>query len=165
MGIPSIHEGDLYIRGNLSSQTVTLPQSVVSDSNVAAGAAISSSKLQHQHRLVFAQPNTTATSETKIVYRCYGATGTILQVAAGSIAACAGAATITVDLKKNGATVLSAVITLDNANTARVAELGTISGSSLVAGDVLEVVTVATAGGGTLGTGLFAVVTLQEDAV
>ena len=31
-----------------------------------------------------------------------------------SIAACSGAATITVDLKKNGTTILTGVITLDN---------------------------------------------------
>jgi hypothetical protein len=68
---------------------------------------------------------------------------------------------VTVDLRKNGTTVLSAVITLNNANTARVAVAGALSVTTLVAGDVLEVVT-ATAGGGTLATGVFAIVTVNE---
>lgn len=142
----------------------TFPDGGVTNAKVSASAAISASKLQHQHRVKFDQPNTSATSETRVIYRCYGATGTIKEFAAGSIAIAAGAATVTLDLKKNGTSVLSGVITLDTGNTARVAELASLSGTSLAAGDVLEVVTVATAGGGTLPTGVFASLTVEEDA-
>jgi hypothetical protein len=129
-----------------------------------AAAGVQQTKLQHQNRGNLDQPNTTATTETKVVATIYGATGTILSFKAGSIAPCSGAATITLDLKKNGTTVLASVITLDNANAARVAEAGTLSVVSLVAGDVLEIVVTATAGGGTIGTGLFAEVRWAEDA-
>lgn len=164
MPTPSRHTGEHYFAENVKLADVTLPASCVGNTNVSASAAIAHTKLQHQHRARYSQPNTTATTETKVIYVCYGATGTILDFRAGSIVACAGAATITLDLKKNGTTVLSGVITLDNANTARVVEAGTLSVTTLVVGDVLEVVATATAGGGTLGTGLFASVTVAEDA-
>lgn len=165
MAQPTRVEGDLYINGNLSSKTATPAAGSIVNASVASNAGISATKVQHQHRHVFTQPNTSATSETKAIYVCYGATGTVIAFSAGSIAAAVGAATVTVDLKKNGSSILTAVITLDNANTARVVEAGTLTGStSLVAGDLLEVVTVATAGGGTLPTGVYAVVTINEDA-
>jgi hypothetical protein len=94
----------------------------------------------------------------------YGVSGTLLSFKAGSIVANIGAATVTLDLKKNGVTALSAVITLNNANTARVAVSGTLSVTTLAAGDVLEVVATATAGGGTLATGVFAELRWKEDA-
>lgn len=158
-------EGDLYVYGNLSSKTVTLPDGGITNAMIAAATGIDATKVDHQHRGIFSQPNTTATSETKIVHVCYGATGTVVAFKAGSIVANIGAATVTLDLKKNGATILSAVITLDSANTTYVVEAGTINSAALVAGDVLTVVTVATAGGGTLATGLFAAVTVNEDAL
>lgn len=158
----SRHEGDLYVAGNLSASSFSAPAGSVTNAMVAASAGIDATKLEHQHRPIYAQ-NGTASSVTVPLHCVRGATGTLLQVQAGTIAACAGAATITVDVKKNGTTVLSSAITLDNGNTARVAEAGTLSVTSLVAGDLLEVVITATAGGGTLGTGLWVQLTLEED--
>ncbi len=159
---PTRVEGDLHVNGGLSAKTMTLAAASVADAQVSAGADIAATKVNHQHRAMFAQPNTTATAETKIIYRCYGTTGTLIEFAAGSIAPCTGNATITVDLHKNGVTVLSAPITLDNANAARVAEVGTISDSALVAANVLEVIVAVAAGTGALGTGLFASATINE---
>ena len=164
LAIPTRIESDVYIAGDLSARSVSLPNATVTNAMVAASAGIAASKLQHQHRVHFSQANVTAAAETRVIYRCYGATGTLLQFAAGSIAACTGNATVTVDLKKNGTTVLSSVITLDNGNSARVAEAGTLNVTALAVGDVLEVVVAVNAGSGSLGTGLFAAVTLQEEA-
>jgi hypothetical protein len=132
---------------------------------IKSAAGVEATKLEHQHRIPYAQPNTTATTETRVLYVCYGLTARVIDFRAGSIVACIGAATITLDVKKNGTTILSSVLTLNNANTARVAVAAALSGSpTLVAGDVLEVVVTATAGGGTIGTGLFANLTVEEDA-
>lgn len=156
-------EGALRVRGSLVADSISLPANTVGDAEVGTASPITADKLIHQYGPVFDQPNTTATSETRVIHVARGP-GTIVAFRAGTIAACSGAATITVDLKKNGTTVLSSVITLDNANTARVVEAGTISGTQTVGdGDVLEVVTVATAGGGTLGTGLFAQAIIREE--
>jgi hypothetical protein len=165
MAQPSRQEGDWTFAGIVRFLTsIVLPSSCVANAQVSASAAIATSKMLHLHRIPFHQPNTTATAETRVVYVCVGATGTILNFKAGSIAIAIGAATVTLDLKKNGTTVLSGVITLDSSNVARVVEAGTLSVTALVAGDVLEIVTTATAGGGTIPTGLFAEVTVEEDA-
>lgn len=157
-------EQDLHVAGALTCRSFTAPAGSIDDSAIKAGAKVQASKLQHQHRLTYAQPNTTAVAETKAVYVCYGATGTIKDVRAGSIVACSGNATITVDVKKNGTSIMQSPIVLDSTNQARVAEAGTVATSTLAAGDLLEVVVTVNAGTGTLGTGLFVSITVEEDA-
>jgi hypothetical protein len=157
-------EGDVFVAGSLGSTSFVPAAGSITNAAVASLAGIDQSKLQHQHRAGYHQPNTTATTETKTVGVIYGVSGTLLSFKAGSIVANIGAATVTLDLKKNGVTALSAVITLNNANTARVAVSGTLSVTTLAAGDVLEVVATATAGGGTLATGVFAELRWKEDA-
>jgi hypothetical protein len=155
----------LYLGGGLvcaSGTSFRPPPGTILDADVSAGAGVQYTKLQQLRPAVYSQ-NGTAASATIPIGVVYGATGTLVSIKAGSIAACAGAATITVDLKKNGSSVLTAVITLDNANTARVMEAGTFSSTSLVTGDFLELVITATAGGGTLGTGLLVQVRWAED--
>src|SRR4051812_24257722 len=83
----------------------------LTDADVAAAAAIAESKQEHQFRPRHCQPNTAATSETRVIHEVFGVTGAIIAFSAGSIGVAVGAATVTVDLKKNGVTVLSAVIT------------------------------------------------------
>ncbi len=163
MSISTI-DGALRVRGQLTCDSFVLPAGTITDASVAAAAGIVSEKLEQQYLPLFTQPNTTAAAETRVIHVVRGTTGTIEAFRAGSIAANSGAAVVTVDLKKNGSSVLSSVITLDNANTARVAEDGTISSANVVAGDVLEVVITATAGGGTLATGVFAQACIQEKA-
>lgn len=154
---------DIYVNGNFQAKVLIPSAGSITNAAIAAAAGIVASKLQHEHRHVYSQPNTTATAETRIVHVCQGATGTIKAFVAGSIVAALLGATVTVDLKKNGTTVLSAVITLDSGNTAYIVEAGTITVPGLVVGDVLTIVTTATAGGGTIPTGLFVALTVTED--
>jgi hypothetical protein len=155
-----LHTGAHTFRG-----PVTVPNNTILKEAIKSAAGVEATKLEHQHRIPYSQPNTTATTETRVLYVCYAATARVIDFRAGSIVACIGAATITLDVKKNGTTILSSVLTLNNANTARVAVAATLSGTpALVTGDVLEVVVTATAGGGTIGTGLFASLTVEEDA-
>ncbi len=84
---------------------------------------------------------------------------------AGSIVVCLTPATVTLDLKKNGVSILTAVITLDAANTPYVVEAAAIATATLVAGDVLTVVIDETAGGGTVATGVFCELEIDEDPV
>jgi hypothetical protein len=157
-------EGNYYIAGNLSAQSMTIPDLVIGNSQIAAGAAIDPLKLRHQHRHTYAQPNTAATSETKVLHVVYGVTGSVVRFEAGSIVKAVGNSTVTVDLKKNGTTVLSAPITLDNTSANRGVQSATISVPALADNDVLEVTTVATIGTGTLPTGVYASLTVHEDA-
>lgn len=153
---------DVLITGSLTVQGgVDFAAGSVGDSQIAATAGIQATKLTHDHIRSHSQPNTTATTETRGIYVARNA-GTVVELSAGSIVANIGAATVTVDLKKNGVTILSGVVTLDNANTARVVEMGTISGASYAAADFFETVITATAGGGTLATGVYVQALFRE---
>ena len=148
----SRHDGDLHVNGALTAKTMTPPDGTITNAMVNASAGIVYTKLEHLMAFVHSQSGTVASATLPIGF-VRGATGTMLTISAGSIVAAIGAATVTIDLKKNGTTMLSGVITLDNANTARVIEDGTLSVTSLAADDFLELVITATAGGGTLPTG------------
>jgi hypothetical protein len=161
-------QGDVFFNGTLSAKAMTLSAGCVDNNAVKGAAAIDATKVQHQHRIPYSQANVTAVTETRVIYRCYGATGTIVEFAAGSIAIAAGAATVTFDLQKSTgggafATVLTAVVTLNASSVARVAQLATILTNTLVAGDVLQLVVTATASGGTIPTGIFSMLTVNEN--
>lgn len=158
------HEGDWHCNGTASFKTLNIPDSTVVNADVSSTADVGQEKLEHQHAKHYSQANSAASDETRMVHVVYGASGTILDFRAGSIAKAVGDSTCTFDLKKNGTTCLSAVITLDNANTNRVAEAGTLSVTTLANGDVLEVVIDATIGTGTLPTGVFCELRLKEKA-
>jgi hypothetical protein len=147
-------QGDLRVIGTITADNNVPSDGSVTDAKIAAAAAISVDKINHQHFKSHSQPNTTATTETRILHVARSA-GTVDEFAAGSIGIAVGAATVTVDLKKNGSSILSAVITLDTGNTTRVVETGTISGGTYAADDWFETIITATAGGGTLQTGVF----------
>jgi len=158
-------QGDLHVTGRISSQFLSAPDQSIDDAAVAADAEILAEKLEHQHRQVYEQESaTTAAAETRVVHVVRGTTGAVERFEAGSVAACTGDATITVDLLKNGVSILDAAIVLDNANTARVTEAATIATPGLVAGDVLEVAVTVNAGTGALGSGVFAALTVHEEA-
>ena len=173
MAEASRHEGDHYFAGSVRMATVYLPLLCVADAQVSATAAIDATKLEHQHNIAYGQANAAAVDETRVIYVCRGATGTVMAVKAGSIAAAVGDANCTVDVKKNGTTILTAPITLDSSNAAYTPEAGTVSVSGLVAGDVLTVVidgtinpdaTTTTSGAEAMPTGVYVEVVVHEDA-
>lgn len=152
---------DLVIAGNLSAGTITLSASSVTDAKVASAADIAATKLRHQHRAMWQQPNTAATAETRVIHHAYG-DGDIIAVKAGSIVAAIGDSTVTIDIKKNGTTILTGTIQLDNANSAYTAEAGTLATMTCSAGDVFTAVITISAGTGTLPTGVYVALTVNE---
>ena len=144
------------------TNTVSLPKDTVGNSQFSSSDPLEEEKQEHRIHSRY-QQNGTATTETVVLHWAYAA-GATLDVAIGSIAACIGDATVTVDVKKNGTTILSSVVTLDNANAAYTAEMGTVSVSAIASGDVLTAVITATAGTGTLATGLYVDLISQEDS-
>lgn len=146
-----------------SGQTCVLPSGVITAANIAAAAGVECSKLDHRSRQVYAQSGTAAAATAAIHY-VIGTTGTINSFQCGVIGACVGDSTITIDLKKEGSSILSAAVVLDSTNAARAPEAGTLSSASVVAGDLLEVVVTVSAGSGTLGTGLFCILDVDEEA-
>lgn len=157
---------DCYINGNLSAKTFTPPSGSVGDAAIAGAAGIDATKLDHQHQdLVTQAHGTAATTERRVIKVVRGATAAVVAFRCGVVVACVGAATISIQLKKNGTNILTAATVLDNTNTAFALEAAAgFTSTSLVANDVLEVDITATAGGGTLGQGLFCELTTREDA-
>ncbi|MEP0848619.1 MAG: hypothetical protein HRF50_17575 [Phycisphaerae bacterium] len=161
----SLIEGDIHFSGNVTfGAGVTLPNGAVTAGKVAAGAAIEATKLQQRNRAPWRQGNSDADAAdgTQVIYTVTGATGTLREFKAGCVTPCTTGASITVDLRKNGASVLSAVITLDQTQSARQLVSAAISTMAVAAGDVLEVVIDATPGTGTIGKGVFGYLTLDE---
>lgn len=160
-------QGNLVVDGRLTPKFLTLPDQSVANDAVAADAAIGAEKLEHQHRAVYAQASDAeAAAETRVVHVLRGAGGNLVAFEAGLVEPCTGDATVSVGLTRNGVSVLSVEPTLDTGDAARATAAGTIdpSKSTLIAGDVLEVVVTVAAGTGALGSGVFASVTLHEDA-
>lgn len=156
--------GDVYFDGSLSARAMNIPANTVDNTDVQTNAGIAATKLQQQRTKTYAQESaTTSVSESRVIHTIYGANATMVSFRAGSVVANIGAATITVDLKKNGVSVLSAPISLNSGHTARQMVAGTISTPAGVASDVYEVTIVATAGGGTIGKGVFAELITRED--
>ena len=168
MAAQSTHNGDLVITGTLIPRTLNLPSGCVQSDDIQAGAGIEATKLEHRFRPALSQAHGSAgTSERRVVHQVIGATGKINSVRAQLSVAPVGAATHSIQAKKNGTNILSPALVLDNANTVFIDEVAagfTAGGDELVNGDVIEVDVTATAGGGTLGQGLHVVLDLDEDA-
>jgi len=165
----SVHEGNLHITGQLSvGGAVALPPATVTNAGFSTSPsdALAATKQEHQHQKQFAQVHgSNATAERRVVHVVRGLTGDLIEFECGNAVAATGDSTVTINLYKNGSTILSAPVVLDNANTAYSGkESGTFSAAPLVAGDVIEIVQTVSAGTGTLPQGVFAQLTLREDA-
>ena len=157
-------EEDGQFRGTVTFLHLVPSAGCILDAHVAANAKIAASKLQHQHREVYAQESdTTAAAEQRVVHVVKGTAGQVRTIKAGCVTPCVGDATITVDLLKNGASILTATFDLTSAQSAYDLVAGTIDDDTLAGGDVLEVDIAVSAGTGTLGKGVFVYVDLWED--
>lgn len=141
---------------------VSLPASTVGNSEFDQDDPLASVNAYHRFLRGWSQPNTAATSEVRTIHVARAA-GTVNDFRAGSIGIAVGDSTVTVNLKKNGATILTGVVTLDETGeVSRVSVAGTISDADYVAGDWFEIEFVATAGTGTLPTGVYAQALFDE---
>lgn len=157
-------EGDVHVAGTLTGNTITLPNLTVTNAMVASAAGLTTGKMRHRMHTMYAQESgTAAADEARPLAVVYGAAGELVSFKAGSVVICIGAATVTVDLLKDGVSVLTSVITLDSANSAYTPEAGTIDTAAVVAGDVLEVSINETAGGGTVAKGVYCELVYDED--
>jgi hypothetical protein len=153
---------DLHVGGTLSCTTFSPPASCITNAAIIGAAGIVATKLEHQFQPVYRQASGAINADaTAAIHVGYGATGDIIGFRAGNITAATGSDTTTVDLKKNGTTVLSAVITLNTAASTTL-QTGTLSTTTYVAGDVFTVVIDAT--GVAPGQGVWAQPIFREDA-
>lgn len=157
-------DGDLVVSGNFKAGSMQLPANSVGNGQADAANPIGADKLIHQHRKQYSQKHGTAVvTERMPIHIAWGA-GTLYAFRANLRVACVGAATVVVDLYKNGATILSTTCDFSNADAITVIKEATFSNTAYAADDIFEVVVTATAGGGTLGQGLGADLVLREAA-
>jgi hypothetical protein len=165
MVAPIVLYSDVQVLGTITGNAITVPSGTITNAMVNAAANIGASKMQHEFLATYAQESATnAVSEQRVVHAAKGATATITQFGAGAVVLLTGADTCTVDLLKNGASILTAVISLLSSDTIRVIKFATLSSTSLVVGDVLEVKTVVSHTSGTLPKGVFARALVVEDS-
>lgn len=133
-------DGDTYISGTLTAQSLVPSAGSVRDASVASDAAIGGEKLEHDVFASYSQDSTTdATVERRCIHQVQGATATIISFNVWCVTLASGAGNAVVDLLKNGTTILSSTITLNDTNTVYVGEEPSgFTSTSLVAGDVLE---------------------------
>jgi hypothetical protein len=158
--------GDVVIfPGRVKASQLDIPAEAVGDEGFTTDPdrALDATKVYHQHQVIVKQARgTDVVARTEGVHVAYG-DGEVVAVSACLQTPCVSAATVTVDLLKNGTTVLSAVITLDNSQAAYVLEPGVVSTPDYDDGDVFEVA-VAITGGADVGQGLTVLIVLREAA-
>lgn len=156
---------DVVVGGTLSMKTLNIPFESLKNADVSTTAGIVASKLKHQH-VVSKDQIGTAVDATIPLHIALGATCTVVEVAVSNIVACIGDSTVTIDIKKNGTTILDSVITLDSTlPAANGNKRGTIIvPAGLVDNNYTAVIT-ATVGTGTLATGINVTVVFDEDYV
>jgi hypothetical protein len=143
---------------------VYLPAETITNANIQTGANVTASKLEHVHRKTYSQIGSAVDVAAYVIHVVNGATARNLYVRAGSIAAAIGDATVTIDIKKNGTSVMTGAtpLTLNSSNTAYVPVELSIATTTAVVGNVYTLVIDATIGTGTLPTGLFVEFEIDE---
>lgn len=161
MSSPTTLPGDLVVPGTLYVGSFVPSAGSVRDAGVASDAAVSASKLIHQHMRTNSQAGS-AVDETKVLHNAYGA-GTIVGVRVSCASVPAGDATTTVDVKLNGSTILTGVVTLNSSSVLYTQQSGTLLTTSYTAGQVFTSVIDATIGTGTLPTGVSVTLIVREN--
>lgn len=164
MANPTRIEGDIFVAGNIRAVSMTIPAGTVTDESVAAGADVAATKLRHEHRQTYAQESATdAADEARVVHVVRGTAAEAVAFVAGAVVPATVDDTATVDLLKNGVSILTAPISLSVAQAAYEIVAGVIATAALVAEDVLEVVIDGTHAAGVLPKGVFAALSVHED--
>lgn len=162
MGAYQRYENDDYIIGGIvKPYQLDIPAGTIVDADVLG--PITAAKLQRPPAFSISQSGTAVTA-THLVRFVKGSTGTLKYITVSNITSCAGSSTVTVDVKKNGTTVLSSIITLNSSTTAYQEVEGVISVASLADGDYLTVeITANQSGTDALSTGVLVQIDWDED--
>lgn len=157
---------NIHVGGQLSCETFTPPAACVVNASVSSTANIGAEKLINRFRRGHAQVHGSAGTTQRIPIHIAKNAGTISGARAAMSVKPVGAATHSIQLKKNGSDILSAAIVMDSGNTNYVLEeTPGYTSTSYAAGDFFEADITATAGGGTLGQGLMFDVQFDENPV
>lgn len=158
-------DGSLYVTGTLKVGSMDLPAASVTDANMDPANPIDVDKQIHQYVHTYSQNRAAAVAaERKAVFSATG-DGVLVNVQAGVTQAAVGDSTITVDVYKNGVSVLTGVLTIDSGDAAFATQTAavTVGSEGYSAGQVFEVVIAVSAGTGTLPRGVYVSLTVNEE--
>lgn len=158
---------DVLVTGTLTARVAVLPSSCIGDTQVQTGADISALKLIGMFAPSYIQKTGTAVvADAAVDMHIASAAGSLmsLEAAITGVIATGADRTVTIDLQKSTgagafATVLSAVLTLNNASVLRTLQAATITTLPFVDGDILRLVIAVAGAAGNQAQGL--IVTLR----
>jgi hypothetical protein len=104
--------GDLVISGELKVGSLVVPNGSVGDAQHTTSDPLTAAKQYHRHEKSITQSGTATTATHFLGPR--PAAGTV-SISASSLTVAIGAATVGIVLKKNGSSIMSSALTLDNA--------------------------------------------------
>lgn len=157
-------DGDLLVPGTITCGGINIPANSIGDAEFDGTDRLTCSKQSHQYNVSYRQPKTsTVVAERAGVHIAYG-NGEITAFRACLIDTVnLTGATVTVKVRKNGTDITAAAAVITDAHTLRQVIDGTVTPTSFVADDVLEIDVTVAAGGGTIGKGLVVSLVLRED--
>ena len=170
MAEPNQIFGDMRITGQLIVGSITLPNSCITDINVASNAAIGATKLEHQYPLHHVQATGTAVvSRSENLHVVRGTTGLLIGVEAMVDTAPTGAdRTISINVLKGSqstgfATLLTTPLVINNTHVARQVLAASLAAVlTLADGDTIRVEVTVAGAAGAQGQGLNVTVFVRE---
>lgn len=165
MSSPTVFQGDMIVRGRFQADAFTPPDDSIGGGAINAADPIPVEKVEHQYVKTVGQvTGTAATTNAGEVIHVANGPGTIVRAFARVMVAAAGAATVAFDVKKNGVSILSGAMTIDNTIVAFTGNVeAAFTALDYNADDVFSVSWTATAGGGTLPQGVAFEMIFRED--
>ncbi len=139
-----------------------VPAGSFGDTQIGTTNPIDATKLKHQYIDKIAQAAGSAAANERRVVHIARSAGSVTAIEAGITTAAVGDSTVTIDLKKNGSSILTSVITINSTHAAYAKVSGAIASGTYAVGDVFEIVAVTTVGTGTLPQGLFSDAVFRE---
>jgi hypothetical protein len=170
MAVNEIRSTTIFSQPVSFTSTVTLPDSTITSAKIQSGtiAADRMRDVRRSQSVELFGPAVSVAAVTKWLHIVRGAAGTLVGFeAAIAVAADDASRTIDVDLQKSTgagafATVCSASADFTNSSAVRTPVAATFSSTSLVDGDILQVVVTVAGGAGNQATGLTVTLTFDE---
>jgi len=150
-----------FTQGVKVQKSFTCPNSQITEA--MCSTPFSASAVKAQHCKTYSQKVGTVVADDVEVIHAARSAGSIVSFCAGHVGPNTGGNTVSVELKKNGTTVLSAAISLDSGDAAYAQVDATIATAAYSAGDVFTIHVDQSSGTGD-GTGFFAELVVDETA-
>lgn len=152
-------KGDYVFTGTVTIAALNAPASSITSSQISG--VIDADKLERRQSVRYSQLNGANNVAARTVVKIMSAAGTLLSVQCRNTTAASGTDKTTVDVKKNGSSILTAPIDLNLAAGTAVQSSSSFTSAALADGDVLEVVLTLT--GANVGQGVAVQVDLDEN--